>query len=121
MPVSLTDGLQVRDFTYVDDVVSALLLASNCDLEAYSAYNVCSGHPISVRTVAETTARILDRPSDLLKFGSLPTRLDEPAFVVGDPSRFNSATGWTPTVSLDEGIRRMINLYRLQVGTYSEQ
>ena len=45
-PVDLTGGEQVRDFLHVEDVVEALLAASQpADLVPYTVYNVCSGRP----------------------------------------------------------------------------
>jgi nucleoside-diphosphate-sugar epimerase len=108
----LTPGDQTRDLTYVDDVVEAILLASRSTLEPFTAYNVCSSRPTEVRWIAEKVAEIMDKPRTLLHFGAMPHRADEPMSVVGDNSRFVSATGWHPRVAVDDGIRLMVAALR---------
>ena len=108
-PVDLTGGDQVRDMLYVDDVIEALVVAGRGDrLGSFEAYNVCSGRPIRVREIGEAVAEAMEKPRDLLRWGTRPYRQDEPMWLVGDNHRFTEATRWHPRVSLSEGIRRMI-------------
>jgi len=104
----LTSAEQIRDFTFVDDIVDAVLTAGAAGLEPYTAYNICSGRPVTVHTVAERVADIMGAPRHLLRFGAIEQRHDEPPFMVGDNSRFHEATGWRPRVTLDDGIRLTI-------------
>lgn len=104
----LTPGNQSRDLTYVDDIVEAILLASRSTLEPFTAYNVCSSRPTEVRWIAERVADIMDKPRTLLRFGAVPHRADEPLSVVGDNTRFVSATGWFPRITVDDGIDLMV-------------
>ncbi|WP_437565892.1 NAD-dependent epimerase/dehydratase family protein [Sorangium sp. So ce542] len=103
--VDLTPGTQLRDLTFVDDVVEALLLgATTAGLELGAAYNVCSGRPTSVREVCLEVARQLGAPESLLDFGARPPRADELPWLVGDPGRFCAATSWRPRVPLSSGV-----------------
>jgi nucleoside-diphosphate-sugar epimerase len=104
----LTPGDQVRDLTYVDDVVDAILLAAEAGLEPYTAYNVCSSRPTAVKWIAETVADIMHKPRNLLRFGSIPRRTDEPLEVVGDNTKFVSATGWEPKTTVATGVELMV-------------
>lgn len=106
--VELTPGEQARDLTYVDDVASAMLAASAAgDAVACRSFNVCSGVPTTVRTIAERAAHVLGARSSLLKLGAVPYRDDEVMWQVGDPAALRAATGWQPRVALEEGLRRM--------------
>jgi nucleoside-diphosphate-sugar epimerase len=104
----LTGGEQVRDFLYIDDVVSALLSAARNPLQPYSVYNVCSAEPVSVRSAAEMLACIMGASLENLHFGALPYRSNEEMWIVGDNQRFVRATAWSRTLSLEDGLRRYV-------------
>lgn len=106
----MTSGEQVRDMTYIDDVVEALLCTAG--LESYRAYNVCSGTPVRIREMAEAVARELGQPLELLGLGRIPMRDYETPWIVGDPARFQGASGWRPQVALADGIRRTVTSAR---------
>lgn len=109
-PVDLTPGEQVRDLLFEDDVVNALIRASESDgLRPNQVYNVCSARPVRIREVGEAVADALNKPRQLLHWGERNYRQDEPLWLVGDNRRFVEATDWRPEVSLQEGLRRMIS------------
>ena len=60
--------------------------------------------------MGEMVADTLGKPRELLHWGKRPYRSDEPMWLVGDNRRFREATGWFPTISPQEGIRRMYQL-----------
>jgi nucleoside-diphosphate-sugar epimerase len=105
--VDLTSGEQVRDFLYIDDVISALIAAGNLQMQT-AAFNVCSKKPVTIRDIAmETAAQMVVSPK-FLNFGSRTYRSNEPMWIVGDNTDFCSKTGWKPVYTLKEGIRKMI-------------
>lgn len=107
-PLDLTPGEQRRDWLHVDDVCAAYLRAAQLDEAALNGeiWNVCSGTPVSVRQFGETLARLLGASPNLLRWGRLAYRPDEPMWIVGSNHRFCKATGWTPKYSLAEGLNR---------------
>ncbi len=109
-PVDLTSGEQVRDFLFEDDVATAFLDAATSDgLKSGEVYNVCSSVPTRIREVGEMVADAMGKPRELLHWGERPYRADELMWVVGDNHRFREATAWAPTVSLQEGIARVLD------------
>lgn len=107
--VPLTSGTQRRDLLHVEDVARACVAAADPASTARSdTFNVCSGRARTIRSVVETAARLLGRDDGLLEFGALPQRAQESAIIVGDPTRFQSAFGWEPRITLEDGIRSMI-------------
>jgi len=106
-PCQLSPGDQVRDLTWIDDVIDALIHTTQVPLESGSVFNVCSGQGITVREVGERIADRLGVPRSLLHWGALPHRDDEPRVLVGDPRRFQKATGWRATTDLNTAIDRM--------------
>lgn len=89
-PFALSPGEQLRDHLDVRDVASALLHLA--ERGASGAVNVCSGNPISLRSLMEQVGRELGRP-DLLLFGERPYRPGEVMNLTGRPERL-LRTGW---------------------------
>jgi len=108
--MDLTPGQQQRDWLYIDDAAEALAWAAEApDLGATGAiYNVCTGQATSVYQVGEEARAALNADPTLLRWGAVPYRPDEPLWVVGDPGRFCSLTGWQPRHSWYEGVRRLV-------------
>ncbi len=106
---ALTPGDQVRDFSYVDDVASAILAASKRELESGTAYNLCTGVGTSVRELALAVCERLGKPASLLDFGARPYRPGDDLWIVGDPTRFRLATGFMPETPLALGIESTLS------------
>jgi UDP-glucose 4-epimerase len=99
--VSLTivgDGRQRRDFTFVSDVIDALLVvaASNSVGEAF---NIGSGAPVSV---AELVAQLGSPPTV-----HIPKRPGEPDCTWADISKISGRLGWTRKVGFADGVKIM--------------
>lgn len=92
------DGTQTRDFTYVSDVVEALLAAADRG-RAGEAYNVGSGTPVSVNDLV----RELGSPPTV----ALPKRPGEPDCTWADIGKIRSELQWQSKVSFAEGVRSM--------------
>jgi UDP-glucose 4-epimerase len=104
-PVIYGDGLQARDFTFVGDAVEALQRAAACPSAPGEVMNVASGHPTTVRDLAERArARFPGAPAAVHQ----PPRVGEIRVSYADPSRVSAVLGFTPSVSLDEGIDRIL-------------
>ena len=77
-PLNLTAGTQRRDFTYVGDVADGLLRLGLAEgVEPGVVVNLATGELVSVRDFIEGAAAVLKIPSANLRFGALPTRLEE--------------------------------------------
>ncbi len=79
-PVDLTSGAQVRDFLDVRE--AGRLIAAVALGQHEGPVNICSGVPITVRAFAERIADEYGR-RDLLRFGTRPDNLVDPAVVIG--------------------------------------
>ena len=100
IPVSLTDGTQMRDHLHVSDVAAGLVAMLRPG--AAGIYNVCSGQPIALRAVLETVGDIVGG-RDLLQFGVLQHRPNEAMYMAGNPGRLR-ALGWVPRFDLRRGL-----------------
>jgi len=107
--VDLTPGEQWRDFLYIHDAVRGLRAGADAALRGVlGPFNLCSGRPVTVRTVAGMVADRLGANPDLLGFGKRNYRPEEAMWMVGDATAFARATGFEPLVPLEEGIARMV-------------
>lgn len=104
--IDLTAGTQLRDFTYVEDVVEGLLRLGAVWTSSMGIVNVATGRLYSVRHFIETAAQILGIRSDNLKFGALPTRNEEMEHEPVTIGKLRELTAWMPPTTLEQGIRR---------------
>jgi nucleoside-diphosphate-sugar epimerase len=112
-PARVSHGRQVRDYLYTEDVARAFAALLSSDVEG--PINVASGQPVAIRTIAERIGDLLGR-RELLRVGAIPAAATDKPLVVGDVSRIQSALGWAPEVSLDEGLQLSIDWWRRAPG-----
>lgn len=98
-----------RDFVYLDDVVSAIMVVSEAKFDG-AIYNIGSGHSSSVRDVIDALERVTGRPVRFEETG--PQRADEIPEVVA-ACRLVREGRWSPATSLEAGLERML---RAEVG-----
>lgn len=99
-PLPITgDGTQTRDFTHVRDVVAACMLAMEAETVGKGeVMNVCAGRNVSMNALAALIG------GDI---GYVPTRPADAKDTYGDNARAKALLGWTPTVTLEEGIMEL--------------
>lgn len=101
------DGRQVRDLLFVEDLVSALMLAERHLPEiAGQAFNI-GGGPHNTVSLLELIAQIASLHGDPpeVEFGDW--RVGDQRWYVSDSTKFGNATGWRPRIGVTEGIRRL--------------
>jgi GDP-4-dehydro-6-deoxy-D-mannose reductase len=102
-----------RDFTDVRDVVRAYRLLMEQG-EPGEAYNVCSGDDVTIADIANRLVASAHSPMRLQHDPALERPVDTPV-LRGDHAKINKATGWTPTISLDETLRDVLDEMRARV------
>ncbi len=105
-PAKVTDGEQLRDFVYVDDVIEAILLALRKPTTGILAANLGGGVPVRVRDVLEEICRLCGS-KDVFQFGALPRRPGEPDMQVACCDRAAATLGWKPQVAWRAGLARI--------------
>jgi UDP-glucose 4-epimerase len=101
------DGLQVRDFVYVGDVVAHLMAAIQ-HLERHrvaAVLNVCTGRATSVLDLAATLARLHKRAP---RIAHGPSRAGDIRCSIGDPTRTIATLGIRAEIVLEEGLARTL-------------
>lgn len=112
------DGLQLRDFNYVDDCVDALLLAGASEQANGKIYNLGSTEVISLKDLAEKMIS--------LRFGGsyelVPFPSERKAIDIGDYysdfSLISSELDWSPKICMDHGLGETIHYYKSHSDQY---
>lgn len=102
------DGLQTRSFTFVSDTVSALLKLGTCQKCAGGAFNIGSEDEI---TIIELAALVLELTGSRSPVVHTPPRPGDPRRRRPDISKAREYLGWSPAVSLREGLSITIEWY----------
>ncbi|MBN1185178.1 MAG: NAD(P)-dependent oxidoreductase [Bacteroidales bacterium] len=107
--IDLTPGEQLRDFVYIDDVVSAfkLVLGKAHDLlEQFTEFQVTTQKPITIKQLLQILKEIT-KSTSILKFGAIPYRKNELMHSESDNSSLK-ALGWEPEYTIIEGLLKTI-------------
>jgi len=112
------DGLQLRDFTYVDDCIEALLLAGASDKANGKVYNLGGSEVIGLKDLSKMMVNLGHGGS----FELAPFPSERKAIDIGDYySDFSLITkelGWVPKIDLKDGLKRTLNYYSTHFSHY---
>jgi UDP-glucose 4-epimerase len=115
------DGSQIRDFVYVDDAVDAFLRAGACEACNGEVFNIGGDEQIAHRDLVKLLIELAG--SGRYRFVEWPA--EKKAIDIGsfyaDSTRFRRATGWSPQITLREGLTRTLAFYREHIRHYVEQ
>jgi UDP-glucose 4-epimerase len=106
------DGMQTRDFTYVSDTAAGILLAGESDASIGETINLGSGQEVTVNDLARTVAAVTGRPDAAVQYDA--TRPGDVLRLCADISAARATLGFAPTVTLDEGLKRLHAWYEGQ-------
>jgi dTDP-glucose 4,6-dehydratase len=103
------DGLQERDWLFVEDYCSAIALVLE-HAKPGAIYNVSAGEPQPNLKIVRTILKFLDKPESLVNY--VQDRPGHDRRYALDSSKLRKELGWKPNVSFEEGIRRTIEWYK---------
>ncbi len=109
--VEIWNSKPSRDFIHVDDACRAYLSLAESTKSIGEAFNIGTGVETNVGSLAQTIARVL---------GDIPV-IDLGKEVTGSPrlvctnEKIRQVTGWQPKISLEEGIRRVVDYWRTRL------
>jgi len=103
------DGNQTRDFVYVGDCAWANHLALKMDTKP-GIYNLGWGRPTSINEVCSVLVNITGY-SLPVQYG--PAKVGETRHIYLDASKAKRDLGWTPTVTLEEGLEKTVEYFKI--------
>ena len=105
------DGTTIRDYTYIDDIISGICSAINYDKTMYEIINLGGGNPVTLNFLIKTIEKVLAKsakikylpmcPSDVLKTSS-------------DIAKANNLLNYSPKTDIETGIRNFVQWYNSQ-------
>ncbi|MCI0643008.1 MAG: SDR family oxidoreductase [Gemmataceae bacterium] len=104
-PTIFGDGLQARDFVYVENVVDALLLAAQAKNAVGKVYNVGFGGSVTLLDLVRHLNRLLGKN---IQAAHAPERAGDIRFSQADISRARQDLGYDPKIPFEEGLRRTL-------------
>lgn len=117
--IKLTEGKQTREFNYVKDIVSAIILASQTKKAIGKIINIGSGEEHTIRDVVILILNMMGN-SIVPLFGALPCRENEIWRMFCDNTLAKELLGWKPQYSLEKGLKRTITWYEKNHGVCNE-
>lgn len=105
LPIIVEDGLQTRDFVYIDDVIRANVLAMNKKAANFEIINIGSGKPITIKTVADELIKLngkklIPKISNIFRKGDV-------RHCFADITKARLRLDWQPKISFQEGVKKM--------------
>lgn len=108
-PVIYGDGEQTRDFTYIDDVIQANILAA--ESKATGVFNAAGGRRITINELATTVMRIHKTKLDIVYKESRPGDIKHS---LADSSKAKNAFGFILKYDIDKGLKETMEWYQKQ-------
>ena len=105
-----SNGLQLRDFIYIDDVINAIIKTLKNSKSSGEIINIGSGKPISIKKVIIKICSLINSGKPL--FGKVKLRNDEIMKLYPNVNKAKKILGWIPHTSLEKGLKKTINFFR---------
>ncbi|NPE27425.1 SDR family NAD(P)-dependent oxidoreductase [Methanococcoides sp. SA1] len=105
-PLIYEDGMESRDFVYIDDIVNATVLALESNIDGFNAYNVGSGEHITVLKAAEVLCKLLGPEHNPEIIGKY--RVGDIRTCYGDITKIKNDLGYIPKTSFEDGVKKFV-------------
>jgi len=112
------DGEQIRDYIYIDDLISGLIAVAETEATQGQVYNVGSAESMSFKTMAETVIEAVGQGSVEHVAWPEDYEKNETGDYVADIKKLTEATGWKPSVSFKNGVSKAVAFYKQHAEHY---
>jgi UDP-glucose 4-epimerase len=110
-PIIYGDGLQTRDYAYIDDAVRAYDSVLNHNEPMIEPINFGSGREVSILDLANLIIDSCGKKGNVKPIHVEP-RIGEVRRLIADGTRAKNVLGWEPKVSLEEGLAKFVQWYK---------
>lgn len=99
------DGLTMRDYTYINDIIQGIYSALDYDKTPYEIINLGGGSPVTLNQMIETIEKVLGKKAIINRLPMQPGDVDK---TVSDITKAKKLLNYSPKTSFEEGIRKFI-------------
>jgi nucleoside-diphosphate-sugar epimerase len=108
-PIPLNSGKKKRDYVYVDDAIECMMRL--LDIKENVVLNIAGGVSFSLHEIVQRIIRLTKSTSEV-QIGAIDDRITERDEWLADIGLAKQLVGWTPTTSLDEGLKTTVEYFR---------
>jgi len=105
-----SNGEQLRDFLFVDDLIRAIFITLNKKEVCGKIINIGSGYPIKIKKIIKKIRKYFKKGNPL--FGRIKLRKEELLKIYPDLKNAKNILNWKPRVDFNSGIKKTINFYQ---------
>ena len=105
-----SNGLQKRDFLYIDDLIDAFFKAFKSKAIYGKIFNIASAEPVQLLKIIKKVKHNLKGGKPV--YGKIKLRVDEPKTVYADISLAKKYLSWEPKVKFINGLKKTINYFK---------
>ena len=109
------DGTQTRDFQFVSDTAAGIVLAGEHPAAVGQTINLDSGGEVTINELARVVSRVAGRPDAVVQHDQ--PRPGDVLRLYADMSQAKALLGYTPTTTLEDGLRALLAWYRARPET----
>jgi UDP-glucose 4-epimerase len=113
-PIRTTGGEQTREFNFVTNLTDGMIRAAEHPEKIDGPVNLAAAEEITIRDLVAKIAELTETCSSI-EIGALPHRPNEIWRMYGDSTRAREILGWTPKVSLEQGLQITVDWFREQL------
>ncbi|MFC1931506.1 dTDP-glucose 4,6-dehydratase [Chloroflexota bacterium] len=110
-PIIYGDGLQTRDYTYVEDVVRAFDLVLNYNKPVNEPVNFGNGSEVSILDLANLIINLCGKKG-VIKPVHVEPRIGEVQRLIADATKAKNLLGWEPKWDLEKGLSQFVRWYK---------
>ena len=106
------DGSQTRDFIYIDDLISALMLAATRPGVGGEVFQIASNHETTVDEIARSLVEVLQANGITApRIVNSEKRVGDVMRNFSDTSKARTVLGWTPATELNQGLQKTVDYF----------
>jgi len=105
--ITLENPKPMRDYVYIDDVVSAYIKAATYDAKGIEIFNIGAGVSYSVKEIADKIISLSQNKEATVSY-TYKTRENEIMNIVADIQKAKEKMKWQPTIDIDSGLSKLL-------------